>query len=277
MSELSTAVNAVYGNEGIVDRILKALEEQGLDSGKITAEDLSSMDELHTMGREATIELGKLAGLKEGMNVLDIGSGIGGAARTLASEFNCKITGVDLTEEFCKAASILSEKVGLGDMVEFHKGNALDLSFEEERFDAAVMIHMNMNIADKKKLFSEVCRVLKPGSLFGMWEVSKGLNSTGIAFPVPWASDESVNFLVTPGEMGNLLEASGFELLHLENATDEVFRWAIKRKMIQDPNAPPQPGIDLVIENFHEKQINASLNFRERRIGLLRALARRPL
>ena len=64
-------------------------------------------------GAEATHELAQFAGLEPGQQVVDVGSGLGGSARHLASRYGCQVTGVDLTEEFCQVATMLSERTGL--------------------------------------------------------------------------------------------------------------------------------------------------------------------
>ena len=100
-------------------------------------------------------ELARLTGLHEGMHVLDVGSGLGGPARTLAAEFGCRVTGRDLTEEFCRAAVMLTVRVGLQDRITFQHGSALDLPFEEATFDVVWTQGVFMNIADKPRELGE--------------------------------------------------------------------------------------------------------------------------
>ena len=98
--------------------------------------------------------------------MLDIGSGIGGPARTLAAEFGCRVTGLDVTEAFCRAATMLTGWLRLQDRVTFRHGNALDMPFGDAAFDVAWSQNSMMNIEDKATLFREVHRVLRPGGLF---------------------------------------------------------------------------------------------------------------
>jgi ubiquinone/menaquinone biosynthesis C-methylase UbiE len=61
------------------------------------------------------------------------------------------------------------------------------MPFPDRSFDGAYMLHVGMNIEDKEKLASEVARVLRPGSVFGIYDVMR----TGpgeLAYPVPWAA-----------------------------------------------------------------------------------------
>jgi ubiquinone/menaquinone biosynthesis C-methylase UbiE len=136
MSAYAHAINQLYGQAELSAKILTALREAGKDLEALRRDDLASFDEQHDGGRETTRELARLTGLRAGMHVLDVGSGLGGPARTLAVEFGCQVTGLDLTEEFCQAATMLTACVGLQERTTFHHGSALDLPFEEATFDA---------------------------------------------------------------------------------------------------------------------------------------------
>jgi ubiquinone/menaquinone biosynthesis C-methylase UbiE len=267
-------LNATYGSIRLADRLLESLKEVGYDLGRLFAADLMTFDELHVMGRQATLELGRLAGLTDAMRVLDIGSGLGGSARTLAAEFGCHVTGVDLSEEFVDAALVLSERVGLADRVDFRHGDALNLPFEESQFDAAFMFHVNMNIADKKGLFAEAGRVLKPGGKLVLWEIFKTAE-LDLAYPVPWAKDESFSFLIPMTEMVALVEAAGFKPLRVDDATSEAAEWVRARLAPKQDRQPrlPRPDLDLVLGNFRQKRANLSKNLLRGTVGVLRVVA----
>ena len=135
--------------------------------------------------------------LNAGSEVLDIGSGLGGPARTLAETYGCRVTGVDLTLPFCEAAAAMSNWVGLGNQVLFKQGDATNLPFESETFDAEMTIHVAMNIATKDKMYMEARRVLKPGGIFAVYDVLQGEGGE-VLYPVPWARDPSISHLATP-------------------------------------------------------------------------------
>jgi ubiquinone/menaquinone biosynthesis C-methylase UbiE len=274
MNKLPDTVNTTYGSVRLADRLLESIQEVGYDLGRLSAADLVTFDELHVMGRQATVGLGRLAGLTDSMRVLDIGSGLGGSARTLAAEFGCHVTGVDLSQEFVDAALVLSERVGSADRVGFRHGDALNLPFEKNRFDAAFMIHVNMNIADKKGLFAEAGRVLKPGGKLILWEIFKTAKPD-LTYPVPWAEDESFSFLIPMAEMVSLVEAAGFSPLQVDDATAEASEWVRARLVPKRDRRPrlPRPDLDLVLGNFRLKRANLSKNLLRGAVGVLRAVA----
>src|ERR687893_2185264 len=98
-----SCVGAHYGRGDLATRILEALRAAGKDPDALAIEDLTPIDQLHARGRGATLELARLAGITSGMRVLDVGGGLGGPARTLASEFGCAGEVPDLADEFCRA------------------------------------------------------------------------------------------------------------------------------------------------------------------------------
>jgi ubiquinone/menaquinone biosynthesis C-methylase UbiE len=267
-------LKATYGSVRLADRLLESLQAVGYDLGRLSAADLITFDELHVMGRQATLELGRLAGLTDAMRVLDIGSGLGGSARTLAAEFGCRVTGVDLSAEFVDAARVLSDRVGLADGVDFRHGDALNLPFEENRFDAALMIHVTMNIADKKGLFTEAGRVLKPAGKLALWEIFK-IAEPDLTYPVPWAEDESFSFLISMAEMVALVEAAGFMPLRVDDATAEAAEWVRARLAPKRDRQPrlPRPDLELVLSNFRQKRANLSKSLLRGAVGVLRAVA----
>ena len=85
------------------------------------------------------------------MHLLDIGCGIGGPSRFFAEERGCRVTGIDLTDDYVRTATALAARVGLGGQVSYRQASALALPFEAARFDGAYMIHVGMNIEDKPR------------------------------------------------------------------------------------------------------------------------------
>ena len=209
MSDITDLVNEHYGSDDLIGKVLADLREAGKDPDALTRDDLAPFEEFHSGGRPTTHKLAKLLGLASGSRVLDVGSGLGGPARTLAADYGCTVTGIDLTESFCRVAQTLTELVGMSGVASFRHGSALDMPFDNHTFDVAWSQHATMNIEDKDRLFSEIARILRPGGMYAFQEVLS-VDQGPTRFPLPWAANASMNFTITPGETRNALTANGF-------------------------------------------------------------------
>ena len=145
-------IEAHYTTGHLVRAITGGLTALGRTPQTVTVDDLGPVDEFHIGGRQATEELMRQLNPARGFHVLDVGSGLGGAARFVGSRYGCRVTGIDLTAEYVETAHALSDWVGLGQQLTFHHGSALASPFEDAAFDAAYMLHVGMNIADKPGL-----------------------------------------------------------------------------------------------------------------------------
>jgi SAM-dependent methyltransferase len=155
------------------------------------------------------------------MRVLDVGGGLGGPARTLAAEFGCHVTVVDLTESYVRAAEVLTALLGLGAHVTHHVGDALELPFDDGTFDVVWTQNSGMNIAAKERLYLGFRRMLRPGGLLALQEPMAGPVQPPI-FPVMWAPDAATSFLRAPAEMRALIEAAGFRVRAWDDVTAEI-------------------------------------------------------
>ena len=213
------SVEGHYESAGLGERILFALQEAGVDLDYLTLETLAPADQLHGRGLQATIEHAGMLDFTSDMHVLDIGCGIGGPARYLASKFGCKVTGIDLIEEFVEAAQMLTGMMGLGDLVRFEQGDVLELPYEDGIFDVVWCQNVTMNIEDRTGLYGQVSRVLKPGGIFTFAESTSGPGGDP-HFPLPWAREPSQSHLVTGDELLSLLEMAGFAVIEMDNDTE---------------------------------------------------------
>ena len=195
-----------------------ALEQMDLPAGGVTVEVLGPVDEFHVGGREATLHLVDQLACADGAHLLDVGCGIGGAARLLASGPAGRVTGIDLTPAFVETGQALNQRVGLDDRVELQIGSALDLPFDDASFDGAVMLHVGMNIEDKAGLMAEVARVLRPGTCFGVYDLMRVADGEP-DHPVPWASGPATSHLGSPADYCQAAAAAGFEVTTVADRT----------------------------------------------------------
>jgi sarcosine/dimethylglycine N-methyltransferase len=260
-------LEAHYSARDIEERILSALRAVGLDPEEpLTPEQLAGLDHFHTGGYRASIELAELARICATDRVLDVGAGLAGAARMLASTCGCVVDCVELSRDYCVGAALLNRLTGLADRVGVVEGSALALPFDDASFDAAWMQNVGMNIADKRALYSEVRRVLRPGGRFAFQEMAAGATATSY-FPLPWATDPSDSCLVPLVEMNALLAASGF--------VSELFEDTSEAHMSRAPaRATTQLSLSTFVDDLAEKAKNARRSLEEGQIRLVRGVFR---
>jgi SAM-dependent methyltransferase len=221
MPDAGASISDYWAREGLGAAILAALAAAGKDLDALTIDDLAPSDQFHGGGKDATVRLARLAALAPGMRVLDAGGGVGGPARTLAAEFGCRVTSLDLTPSFVAAAEMLTTRLGLGGRVTHRVGDALALPFDAGAFDVVWTQNSGMNIADKARLYAGFHRVLRPGGLLAIQEPMAG-PAGPVLYPVMWARDAASSFLRSPAEMRALIEAAGFRARAWDDVTAET-------------------------------------------------------
>ena len=275
MMDANEMVDKQYGIGGLLQKIETGLKLAGKDLDFLKVDDLMPVDEFHTRGRKATREMADMVNLYTTARVLDVGCGLGGTARHLAEEYQCSVIGVDLTEEYVTAGTRLTELVGLSERVELRHASALDLPFEDDRFDIVWTQHVQMNIADKNRFFSEITRVLKPGGCFLFHDVFRDSGDAPI-YPVPWADDESMSVLVTQTEARKIVEDVGLVIEIWDDKIQESVEF-FKRVLARiEANGLPPLGIHLLLgDNAEDKLRNYAHNLSENRVSVVVGMARK--
>jgi ubiquinone/menaquinone biosynthesis C-methylase UbiE len=245
---MSTPIDVAdhYTSRNLLERLNTALRDDGVDPDNPSFEALAPYDQFHGRGLEATEELAALLEVSADHRLLDVGSGIGGPARYMAKHFGCRVTGIDLTSEFCEVARYLNRLTGLDDKVAIEQGNALAMPFPDAHFDGAYSMNVSMNIEDKTGFYGEIHRVLKPGAWLVLSEIARGPGAP-MDYPTPWAATEAASFLATPEDTRSRLEAAGYEIVQFRDATDEVLAFGARSKAVVDGGGKPlQRAVGLI-------------------------------
>ena len=270
------AVAQNYAHGDLLRAIEAALSRLGKTVDSITVSDLAAVDEFHIGGRVATERLLDQLKVSADTHCLDVGCGLGGASRFVASTYNNRVTGIDLTREFIDTGRVLSSWVKLNDKVTLEQGSALSMPFPDQAFDGAYMMHVGMNIEDKHRLFAEVYRVLRPGSYFGIYDIMR-FSDADLIHPVPWASTGSTSHLATPGYYNQALRDAGFILCQETPRRDFALEFF---SQMAEKNAaaggPPALGLHTLMQaSTGEKMSNMVRNISAGTIAPVELIARK--
>ena len=273
-----SSVTKTYKHGSLLDAIEASFSKLGKTAETITIEDLAPVDEFHIGGRIATDNLLDQLDFSEQDHILDVGCGIGGASRLIATRFNNRVTGLDLTQEYIDVGKALCAWIGLDKQVTLHRGSALKLPFNDASFDGAVMLHVGMNIEDKKELFSEIARVLRPGASFGLYDVMQ--TSEGeLVYPVPWADESLTSKLATPEQYLQALTDRGFNVSvpnHRGSFALEFFK-QFRAKIEANGGMPPLGLHTLMQEDTAAKVKNMIDNIAAGLVAPVEIIATKPL
>ena len=269
-------VNEHYGRQGLGEVMLEGLRAAGKDIDRLSHLDLAPVDQFHAGGIKTTRALAELAAIGTSDNVLDVGGGVGGPARTLAAEFGCSVTVLDVTEEFCRVGEMLTSQAGLNDRVKFEIGSALAMPFPDASFDVVWTQHSSMNIADKARLYAEIYRVLRPGGRLALHEITAD-RVQPIHFPAHWARTPDLSFLLPTETMREIISASGFhERLWLDQTAAALIGFRKGLEVATSPTPPPLSLHLLLGDNFLPALTNMVRNVEEGRIAFVKAVFDKP-
>lgn len=242
----ASRISEHYSRSNLLERLRAALREEGIDPDHPTVVQLAPFDHFHGRGLEATEELANALSVSASDRILDIGSGIGGPARYVAERFGCRVTGIDLTAEFCNVARALTRVLRMENRVEFHQGDALSMPLADASFDGAYSMNVSMNIADKAGLYREIYRVLKPGGWLVLSELTQGPGGEG-SYPTPWARTAAASFLSTQAQTRQGLETAGFVIENARDTLKEALAFGARsRAAVERGEKPPHRAVQLI-------------------------------
>jgi SAM-dependent methyltransferase len=272
MEELAK-VTLHYERSNLIGLLSNALEASGLSEGRLSSNDLARLDQFHSRGLAATVELAQALTLNDASLVLDIGSGLGGPSRYLAETYGCTVQGIDLSQSFVDAANYLAERSGLKGKVNHQCGNAISLPFSTGIFDVVSTQHVAMNIANRAALYGETSRVLRRGGHLALFDVI-AVSHKPLHFPVPWAHGLKTSFLMTADEMRTELSAQGFRIVSWTDHTEVGITWFLERERERARSVePPRLWQGAVMgPEFATATVNLRRNLSEGHAALVQAV-----
>ena len=179
-------------------------------------------DELHPGGEATTRRALELIGLGRGDRLLDVASGTGDSALLAAREFGCVVAGVDYGSEAVRGAQRSAEAAGFCDRVGFIAGDAEQLPFEDEAFDAVLCECSLCTFPDKPLAMSEIRRVLRPGGRLALCDVVVDCAALPASLNGPLAAIACVGEALSRQGYEELIGGSGLCLTGVESRDEDA-------------------------------------------------------
>jgi len=257
-----------YTSGDLLDRIDAALKDAGADPAHPGFDALKPVDEFHTGGIEATVALLDQLDLAPGADVIDLGCGLGGTARHILHRYGAKVRGIDLTPAFVEAGRALNDRLGLSQGITLEIGSVHDLPWEAASADLVTMFHVGMNISDKKRLFAEAARVLKPGGQFALFDVMRDEVEDELTFPLPWAEVAELSHVEAPAVYHHAAYEAGLTEDLTRDRRDFTLDFFSRVSRLIAAQGMPPVGIHLLMrETAGQKIENYVANVQARRIA----------
>ena len=246
--ELTTDVarlTAFYGAMSSLDGILASLATAGVDTTQLRARDLYCRDlDCHNLGMRQMLDVlvgvaGEYRTLSSGDTVLDVGCGMGGPGRFLVDRFGCSVVGIDVLPLRVDIAQALTDLTKLSDRITYHVADATDVPVEVGSVDEVWMLDVALHIRDKRALFAEIARVLRPGGLLIMHDQMA---------PIPKsmrAVTRQAPYLALPlPRLIRTIQDAGLRVLTWRDTTERVLAYFEKvRARLADTASPPSEAV----------------------------------
>jgi phosphonate degradation associated HDIG domain protein len=197
---------------GLLERVVAA---HALDTTQYTLEHILEYERIYGQGfispggLESTREIVPLLNLQPGQQVLDVGSGLGGAAFHMALHCGAHVHGLDFSHNMVTLAQQRLQALGpeLQALVTLAHGDILDATFDAQ-FDLVYSRDAFLHIHDKPRLFQVLHRALKPGGRLFFTDYCRGAGELSAAFRA-YVAERGYD-LHTPQAYGELIARAGF-------------------------------------------------------------------
>ncbi len=269
---LHPAIIGHWSRQDALGWILDKLTAEGISTPAVR--DVARFDQTHAGGTRAVLELAALTPISTGQRVVDLGAGLGGAARLLTDKFRCQSVCVELAPRLAAAGQVLTDLVKLGDRVWHVASDAARTPFVSTSFDGVWVQHLALHFPDSTALWSEAARLLKPGGWMAFHEWLGG-DGPDLLYPCPWSpEDGSLSYLDESDTFRSGIARSGFGNVHIidvSGAMAERYRRqlvALRTRPIASNPILPQGEALMSLEN-------AEKNLREARAVCVMGIAYR--
>ena len=166
-------------------------------------------------------------GLNEKMTVVELGAGLGGLARVVATETGAYVTGFEPDATLAKAGMELSVKHGLSRKAVIKQAEATTLDVRPKSVDAILAKEAFLTIEDKPALFGAIRKALKPGGQLMLSDLMLAGETAGPAVAA-WAAKEPIKpYLLPIATVRTILEGLGLVVSIVEDVTAEYRAAAI--------------------------------------------------
>lgn len=268
----STLVASYWENQRLEapeTALRRAIESQGRSADALTIHDmdfLSSLDEFHCLGREATDDLARIVGVAPGAHVLDVGCGLGGPARRLTSVYGCEVVGVDITSGFLSIAEGVTKAMKLDSSIKFIQNDVTQIKIPGKSFDIAWMQVTAANIGDRFALYRNLYRLLTDTGRVAIFDIFQTPGSK-LQYPVPWSYDGRTSSLLSESQTLNLAQACGFKCLTAVDVSSRAQHWFSEecrrmKRLRQGSPASTMMGLEMLLPLWYEMSVSQVNNLR---------------
>jgi len=200
--------------------------------------------------------------LRPGARVLDVGSGIGGAAFHLARKYGAEVIGVDLAPEMINIALDRAKQTNAPTTVKSILGDVLTMDLDGG-FDVIWSRDALMHIPDKPRLFSRLYSLNKPGGRLVITDYAKGVGDRSPAYNE--YIEKTGYHVVDPASYGKFIEGAGYKDVQVEDATDRFVAILERELALLDSNRAE------FLKSFSEEDLNYLVDRWKMKVGFCNA------